>query len=297
VPSSPVCSCLSCPTHPNAAAPPTGRAPACGFYPNSSMTDAQWRIIEPLLPAPGNTGGRGGRPEKHPRRVMLDAIFYVVVGGIAWAALPRDFPPHQTVYGLFTRWVRTGTWARIHDALRDTVRVHAGRDPQPTAAIVDSQSVRGADTVPTASRGYDAGKKVNGRKRHIATDTGGLLLAVVVTAAGLQDRDAAHRLLTALRARFCTITHVWADGGYSGRLVRWAVTVLTLSVQIVKRTDDLTGFHVLPRRWVVERTFAWISKHRRCVRDYETRSDHHEAMIHLAMIKVMSRRLARTGDW
>lgn len=291
--SSPVCSCLSCPTHPKGF----GRPPACGFYPNSSMTDAQWRLIEPLLPAPGNTGGRGGRPEKHPRRLVLDAIFYVVVGGIAWAALPRDFPPYKTVYGVFARWARHGAWARLHDALRDTVRAYEGRDPAPTAAIIDSQSVRGADTVPTRSRGYDAGKRVNGRKRHIATDTGGLLLAVVVTVAGLQDRDAAHRLLTALRARFCTVVHVWADGGYSGRLVRWAGSVLGLAVQIVKRTDDLAGFRVLPRRWVVERTFGWINKHRRCVRDYETRPDHHEAMVYLAMIKVMSRRLARTGDW
>jgi transposase len=297
VPVSPVCSCMSCPAHPNGPTGTPGRPVACGFYPTSSMADAQWRIIEPLLPAPGNTGGRGGRPEKHPRRLVLDAIFYVVVGGIAWAALPHDFPPHQTVYGVFARWARTGAWARLHDALRDTVRVHEGRDPAPTAAIIDSQSVRGADTVPTRSRGYDAGKRINGRKRHIAVDTGGLLLAVVVTVAGLQDRDAAHRLLTALRARFSTAVHIWADGGYSGRLVRWAALVLGFTVEIVKRTDDLVGFRVLPRRWVVERTFGWISKHRRCVRDYETRPDHHEAMVHLAMIKVMSRRLARTGDW
>jgi transposase len=261
------------------------------------MTDAQWRVVEPLLPAPGNTGGRGGRPEKHPRRLMLDAIFSIVTGGIAWAALPHDFPPHKTVYGLFARWAKTGTWQRVHDALRDLVRVHDGRDPAPTAAIIDSQSVRGADTVPARSRGYDAGKRVNGRKRHIATDTSGLLLAVVVTVAGLQDRDAAHRLLTALRARFGTIVLVWADGGYAGRLIRWATHVLGFTVEIVKRTDDLTGFRVLPRRWVVERTFGWISKHRRCVRDYETRADHHEAVVHLAMIKLMSRRLARTGDW
>jgi transposase len=297
VPVSPVCSCTSCPTHPNGSTKPADRPLTCGFYPNSSMTDPQWRVVEPLLPAPGNAGGRGGRPEKHPRRLMLDAIFYIVTGGIAWAALPHDFPPHKTVYGLFTRWTKAGTWQRIHDGLRDLVRVHDGRDPAPTAAVIDSQSVRGADTVPAASRGYDAGKRVNGRKRHIAVDTGGLLLAVVVTVAGLQDRDAAHRLLTALRARFATITLVWADGGYTGRLVRWAAQVLGFAVEIVKRTDDTAGFRVLPRRWVVERTFAWISKHRRCVRDYETRLDHHEAMVHLAMIKIMSRRLARTGDW
>jgi transposase len=129
----------------------------CPFYPSSSTTDAQWRILEPLLPPPGTTRGKGGRPEKHPRRLILDAIFYLVRGGIAWAQLPRDFPPHQTVYGIFGRWAKTGAWQHIHDALRDLVRVHAGRDPLPTAAIIDSQTVRGADTVPTTSAGYDAG--------------------------------------------------------------------------------------------------------------------------------------------
>ena len=286
------CACVLCPAHQRAST----TAP-CSVYPSSSITDAQWAVLEPVLPPPGNTLGRGGRPEKHPRRLVLDAIFYLVRGGIAWAQLPREFPPHQTVYGAYRRWVRDGSWGRIHDALRDLVRLYEGRDPGPTAAIIDSASVRGADTVPRPSRGYDAGKKVNGRKRHIAVDSGGLLLAVIVTMAGIQDRDAGHRLLAVLRARFSTISLIWADGGYAGRLVTWAHTVLSLTVQIVKRTDDLAGFQVLPRRWVVERTYAWISKHRRCVRDYETLPEHHETMVHIAMIMTMSRRLARTGDW
>ncbi|MFC4950060.1 IS5 family transposase [Pseudonocardia sp. GCM10023141] len=267
------------------------------MYPTSSITDAQWVILAPLLPPPGNTTGRGGRPEKHPRRLILDAIFYLVRGGIAWAVLPREFPPQQTVYGLFGSWARHGVWQQIHDALRDLVGLHQGRDPLPTAAIIDSQSVRAADTVARTTRGYDAGKKVNGHKRHIAVDTNGLLLAVVVTVAGIQDRDAAHRLLTQLRARFSTISLVWADGGYAGRLIIWACKVLALTVEVVKRTDDVKGFAVLPRRWVVERTFAWISKHRRCVRDYETLPTHHEVMVHISMIMTMSRHLARTGDW
>jgi len=257
------------------------------------MTDAQWALLEPLLPAPGNTSGRGGRPEKHDRRRVLDAIFYLVRGGIAWAALPAEFPPAKTVYGLFRRWARAGAWARIHDALRDRARIAAGRHPLPTAAIIDSASVRGADTVPARSRGYDAGKRVNGRKRHIAVDTAGLLLAVVVTIAGIQDRDGAVRLLAALRARFSTIALIWADAGYTGRLLTWAKAVLAFTVSIVKRTDDLAGFQVIPRRWVVERTLAWISKHRRCVRDYETLPEHAEAMVYIAMIMTMSRRLAR----
>jgi transposase len=288
---SPACTCSSCPAHPTGVAAP----PACGFYPSSSMTDAQWAIIEPLLPAPGNTAGRGGRPEKHPRRLVLDAIFYLVRGGVAWRQIPVGFPPPTTVYDRFRAWAASGVWRAVHDALRDLVRVYQGRDPLPTAAVIDSQSVRGADTVPRSSRGYDAGKHVNGRKRHIAVDTGGLLLAVLVTVAGLQDRDAAHQLLARLRGYFSTITLVWADAGYTGRLLVWARNVVHLTVQIVKRTEP--GFVVLPRRWVVERTFAWISKHRRCVRDYETRPDHHEAMVYIAMIMTMSRRLARTGNW
>jgi transposase len=257
------------------------------------MTDAQWNLLEPLLPPPGNTGGRGGRPEKHDRRRVLDAIFYLVRGGIAWAALPTEFPPAKTVYGIFRRWAWAGAWARIHDALRDRARMRAGRRPAPTAAVLDSASVRGADTVPARSRGYDAGKRVNGRKRHLAVDTSGLLLAVVVSIAGLQDRDGAVRLLAALRAKFSTVGLVWADGGYAGRLVGWARAVLAFTVTIVKRTDDLAGFRVIPRRWVVERTLAWISKHRRCVRDYETLPEHAEAMVYIAMIMTTSRRLAR----
>lgn len=139
--------------------------------------------------------------------------------------------------------------------------------------------------------------KIKGRKRHIAVDALGLLLAVVVTTASIQDRDGAHRLLVALRARFCVVSHVWADGGYTGRLLSWANNVLTIAVEVAKRTDKITGFAVLPRRWVVERTFGWITKHRRCVRDYETLPRHHEAMVTIAMITTMSRRLARTGDW
>jgi transposase len=268
----------------------------CSSYPSSSITDAQWAVLEPLLPPPGNTTGTGGRPEKHPRRLVLDAIFYVVRGGIAWRQMPHDFPPATTVYDIFRRWTKNVVWQRIHDALRDLLRVRAGRDPLPTAAIIDSQTVRGADTVPSHSAGYDAGKKTKGRKRHIATDTLGLLLAVVVTGAHIQDRDGAHRLLVALRARFSTVSHIWVDGGYAGRLVRWAHKVLSLTLEVVKRTDKTSGFLVLPRRWVVERTFGWITKHRRCVRDYETLPEHHEAMVYIAMIMTMSRRLARPGD-
>lgn len=287
--SSPIALCSSCPT------PDQLGGHRCTVYPSSPVTDAQWALLEPLLPPFGNTEIRGGRPEKYCRRIVLDAIFYVVRDGIAWRQLPSEFPPATTVWAIFARWVRAGVWQRIHDALRDRSRVRDGRHPLPSAAIIDSQSVQGADTVPRSSRGYDAGKKTNGRKRHIAVDTNGLLRAAVVTMAGIQDLDGAVRLLAALRARLSTVELVSADGGYAGRLIGWTKSVLALAVEVVKRPDDVTGFKVLPRRWVVERTFAWICKHRRCVRDYETRPDHHEAMVYIAMIATMSRRLARTA--
>ena len=199
------------------------------------------------------------------------------------------------MYGFFSRWRDDGTWARVHDALRDQVRLLQGRDPLPTAAVIDSQSVKGAETVGATRRGYDAGKKINGVKRHIAVDTLGLLLAVMVSSAAVQDRDAAFGLLSLLRERFSTIRLVWADGGYAGRLLTWAAKVIRLNLTIVKRTDDTKGFAVLPRRWVVERTLAWLTRNRRLVRDYERRADTHQAMTTIAMIALMSRRLARAA--
>jgi transposase len=282
---SPMVVCASCPTRED------GGGHRIEAYP-SSVTDDQWVLLEPMLPPPGNRGGKGGRREKHCRRAIVDALAYVVRGGIAWAMMPAEFPPYQTVYGCYRRWTAMQAWPRINDMLRDRERVRIGRAATPTAAIMDSQSVQGSDCVGSVTRGYDAGKKVNGRKRHIAVDTLGLLLTVVVTVASIQDRDAGLRLLAAVRAKFSTIMLVWVDGGYTGRLVDWAKKILALRIQVVKRTDDMSGFHVLPRRWVVERTFGWILKHRRCVRDYERRPDHHEAMVYLAMIFTLSRRLA-----
>ena len=180
--------------------------------------------------------------------------------------------------------------ARLHDALRAQVRARAGRNPQPTAAVIDSQSIRAADTVPKASRGWDNAKKVNGRKRHIAVDATGLLLAVVITAASVQDRDAARPLLWNL-ARAChRVRLAWADAGYTGKLAIWAAGLRITLVIVAKRDRHI--FEVLPRRWVVERTFAWISKHRRTVRDYEHLPASHEAMILWAMTALMTRRLA-----
>lgn len=260
-------------------------------YP-TDLTDPQWVIIEPLLPDPGFLAGAGGRPESWCRRTIVDAIFYVVDNGIKWRALPGDFPPYSTVFNYFAAWEKTGATAGILDALRDRVRLAEGRAAEPTAAVIDSASVRGAATVGAGTRGWDAGKRVNGRKRHIVVDTCGLLLAVVVTAASVQDRDGARPVLERLTASCCRVRLVWADGGYAGQLVLWAGETLGLALAIVKRSD-LPGFQVLPRRWVVERTLAWIASHRRCVRDYERPPAHHEAMVRWAMIRTTSKRLAR----
>lgn len=256
------------------------------------MSDEQWVVVEAVLPRPAWETGPG-RPETHPRRVIVDAIFYLVAEGVRWRALPVDFPPWQTVYGFLARWRRDGTWQRVHDSLRDQVRARAGRAATPTAGVIDSRSVKGAETVGRARRGFDAGKKINGTKRHIAVDTLGLLLVVIVTAANVQDRDGACRLLSLVQERFSTIQMVWADGGYAGRLLLWARKCLRLTVTVVKRSDDAKGFVVLPRRWVVERTLGWITRNRRLVRDYERLSTTHEAMTLIAMTKLMSRRLAR----
>ena len=169
----------------------------------------------------------------------------------------------------------------------------AGRAELPTAAVIDSQSVKAADTVGAATSGFDGGKKIKGRKRHVAVDSNGWLLAVLVTAGSVQDRDGGHRLVALLRERFSTITLVWADGGYAGRLVAWAAAVLAVTVTVVKRSDNLRGFVVLPRRWVVERSFGWLNRHRRLVRDYERLPEHHEAMLLWATTVIMTRQLVR----
>jgi len=262
-------------------------------YP-SDMSDAEWAVIEPLLPAPGWTRGRGGRPGRYCRRDIVNAIRYLSHNGCVWRAMPADLPHWRTVYHYVRTWQASGATRRMHDELREAVRVLAGRRPQPTAAIIDSQSVKAADTVGKPSRGYDAGKKIEGRKRHIATDTLGLILVIVVTAASVQDRDGARPLLWQLAAGFRHVSLVWADGGYAGKLVTWAVGTLHRTVQIVKRPDNLHTFQVLPRRWVVERTFGWIMKHRRCVRDYERLPEHHETYLYWSMINVMAARVARS---
>jgi transposase len=261
-------------------------------YP-SDTSDGEWALLAPLFPIEACQTPSGGHPETHCRRVVVDAIRYLIHNGCVWRALPADFPPWRTVYGYYRRWNASGVTIAVHDALRGRARQATDREAEPTAAVIGSQSVRAAATVPRASRGWDNAKKVNGRKRHIAVDTTGLLLEVVITPASVQDRDGARPLLFNLtRARRRT-RKAWADAGYAGKLLPWAAKWLNLDVEIVKRSSGSHTFEVLPRRWVVERTLAWITSYRRCARDYERLPSHHEAAVYWAMTTLMARRLTR----
>jgi transposase len=256
-------------------------------YP-SDLTDAQWALIEPLLPEPST----GGRPEKHPRREIVNAILYVVRSGCPWRYLPADLPPWPTVYWYFTAWEDARVTETLLAELRIKARVQDGRNPQPSAGIIDSQSVKGADTVGTDTRGYDAGKKVNGRKRFIVTDTAGLLVTVAVVAASWQDRDGAKTAL--LSAYLATpIRHVFADQGFTGRLIDWCRDTLRTTLEIVRKPADQRGFAVHPRRWVVERTLAWLTANRRLARDYERHPEVSEGIIRWAAIATTARRITR----
>ena len=227
-------------------------------YP-SDLTDAQWAIVEPLLPRLVPAGA----PRTTSFREVLDAIFYLLANGCKWSALPHDFPPEGTVRDYFHQWRRNGLWERIHDTLRRQVREQVGKEPEPSAGSVDSQSAKAART--GGMRGYDAGKKINGIKRHILVDTLGLILAVVVHPANIQDRDGAKLVFekAKFKGTWPRMLRVWADGGYAGKLIEWVFAFCQWVLEIVKRSDDVKGFKLLPKRWVVERTFSWLSNYRR----------------------------------
>jgi transposase len=234
-----------------------------------------------------------GRPMVHDLRAVCDAVAYVVRNGIEWRALPVDFPAWETVYAFYQRWNARGLPAALTARLRASLREHQGRGAGPTACIVDSQIVKCADTVPQASRGYHGGKKITGRGRHAAVDVEGWLLAIVVTAASVSDKAGLKLLVIKLFNAMGTLQIMWADSGYGGApIAAFVKTAAAITLEVVQRTSP-HSFQVVRRRWVIERTFGWLMRYRRLARDYERRTEHHEAMVYWATILIMTKRLAR----
>jgi putative transposase len=255
-------------------------------YP-TDLTDEQWAQLEPHLP-PAHARGA---PRRADLREIMNALLYLSRTGCQWRMLPHDLPPWEKVYYYFSQWRDDGTWERLNRELRIELRVSVGKEPEPSAAILDSQSVKATEM--SQLRGYDAGKKIKGLKRHVLVDTLGLILIVMVLTAAQQDRDGARAVLTEMRDRLPRLKKIWADGGYAGKLVDWVKEHCGWVLDIVKRSDQAQGFEVIPHRWIVERTLGWLNRARRLSKDYERLPASAEAMVYLAMMPLMTKRLAK----
>ena len=255
----------------------------------TDLTDTEWALIAPHMPS----ANRIGRPRKTDLREIVNALLYMASSGGAWRLLPKDFPPFSTVQKYFYRWREEGLLRTISNSLVMVAREAAGRQASPTAGVIDSQSVKTTES--GGIRGFDAGKKINGRKRHIVVDTIGLMVGLVVHAADIQDRDGAPAVLKAILKRWPWLRHIFADGGYAGPKLKAALQKIgTFVMEIVKRPNGARGFEILPRRWVVERTFAWLGRCRRLAKDWERSIASAEAWVFIAHIRLLTRRLARS---
>lgn len=253
-------------------------------YP-TDLSDKQWKLLEPIIPPPELFG----RKRSVDLREIINALCYLARSGCQWRMLPEGFPNWQTVYYYFRKWRESEFFVSLNHTLRKLVRVQSGKESDPSAAIIDSQSVKTDEQAEV--KGYDAGKKVKGRKRHILVDTLGLLLIAKVLTADIQDRDGAKLLFSAIKGQMPRLQLIWADGGYRGKLIIWVAVKCLWILEIVKRNDDLKVFQVLPKRWIVERTFSWLNRNRRLSKDYERKSTSSESWIYFSMSILMLKRL------